>query len=349
MSETIFEPALLPDHEKRELCESLLREFGVTRWRVNEKHGEMIHSCPIPGGHRNGDRHPSASINYRKLCFRCLGCGARGGLLWLIATMRGEDAQGVRDWLSGATGTGGHVMELGRLLAVVDALMAPEAPPPPIPAYSVSALAPWRGWRMQHPYLTDPRPEGRGCPAETLERFQVGYAPEYVMGEHRPTQERIVIPLFWRGELVGWQARRLAPWDEPKYHNSVDFPAERVIYNYLADRTAVVVESPLSVLRHAHHVPGICSTYGAGISQRQIELLHRYDRVVLWLDNDDAGWTATRQVGDALLPFSDVWAVQSPYDADPADLDDSTAEELIRQAVPYVVWERPESLVEWKG
>lgn len=344
----VFEPSLLPDSEKRELCEGLLREFGVTRWRVNEKKGEMIHSCTVPGAHANGDKNPSASINYRKLAFRCLGCGSRGGLLWWMATCRGEDAESVRSWLSSTTGTGGHVMELARLLEVLDAITAPAAPPPAIPAFAATTLDPWTRWPIHHPYLTDPEPDGRACRPETLDHFQIGYAPEYFMGRDVPTQERIVIPLFWRGELVGWQARRLAPWDEPKYKNSVDFPGERVVYNHHGFLGAVVVESPLSVLRHHHHVPIMLSTFGAGVSPNQIRLLHRYSKIILWFDNDKAGWEATEQVGSELLDFCDVWAVQSPWDADPADLPDSTVEELIGDAVPFVVWERPTALEEWK-
>lgn len=346
MSE-LFEPALLPDDEKRELCESLLREFGVTRWRVT-KYGEMIHSCPIPGAHRNGDRNPSASLNFKKLTFNCLGCRSHGGLLWFIGTCRGgEDAEGVRDWLSGATGTGGHVMELGRLLEILDAIAAPSAPPPPIPSFAPQMIESWTRWPIHHPYMTDPAPDGRGCAPETLTEFRVGYADEYFMGRDVPTQERIVIPLFWKGDLVGWQARRLAPWDEPKYKNSPDFPRDRVIYNHHGFLSAVVVESPLSVLRHYHHMPNMCSTLGAEVTEVQQRLLHRYSKIILWYDNDEAGWGSTEALGEALLPFCDVWAVENPWKADPADLPDSTVEELIGQAVPFVVWERPKSLAEW--
>jgi hypothetical protein len=347
MSET-FEPALLPDVEKRELCESLLREFGVTRWRSTSK-GELIHSCPIPGGHRNGDRNPSASLNWKKLTFNCLGCGSRGGLLYFMARCRGEDAESVREWLSEATGTGGHTMELGRLLEVVEALLAPSAPPPGIARFPIDTLKPWTSWPIHHPYLTDPLPDGRACRPETLTRFRVGYADAYYMGEHAPTQERIVIPIFWKGDLVGWQARRLAPWDEPKYKNSVEFPRDRVIYNHHTEREALVVESPLSVLRHHHHLPELCSTLGANVTEIQVRHLHRYDRVILWFDNDTAGWEATERVGDALGDYVDVWAVESPYDCDPADLPDATVEELKGAAVPYSIWQPPKKLISWNG
>lgn len=343
-----FEPAMLPDDEKRELCEGLLREFGVTRWRTTPK-GELIHSCPIPGGHANGDRNPSASLNYKKLTFNCFGCHSKGGLLWFLATCRGEDVEGVRDWLSGATGTGGHVMELGRLMEILAAFEAPEAPPPPIPRYAMRTLEPWTRWPQHHEYLTatdwiDELGEyGRAVPPETLAEFQIGYSDEYFDGT-----ERIIIPQIWRGDLVGWQARRIAPWDEPKYKFSPDFPRDRTIYNLHGFVNALVVESPLSVLRHWHHLPKICSTFGSEVTDVQLRLLQRYSKVTLWYDNDEAGWEATESIGEALLPFVDVWVVGNPYTQDPADLSDAATEELINGAVPFSVWERPTSLIEWK-
>jgi hypothetical protein len=336
-----FEPAQLPDGEKQHLCEELLREFGVTAWRETGK-GELIHSCPIPGAHANGDRNPSASLNYKKLTFNCFGCGSRGGLLWFLATCRGEGAEGVRAWLEGATGTGGQVMDTARLLEILEAYEQPSAKPPPIPRYSEHVLKPWT-WDFMHPYMT--HPEYRGCPEETCWKFKVCYAEQYPMGPNRPSQERIVLPLFWRGELVGWQARRLDEDDEPKYTFSPDFPRDRTVYGLHGLARAVVVESPLSVLRHHHHVPEILSTFGSQVTETQQRALHRYDDLVLWFDNDAAGWKATERVGAALQDFVNVWAVDSPYDADPADLDDETTEELIARAVPFSIWERPSELV----
>lgn len=351
---TTFEAALLPDTEKHQLCLEVLAQHGVRVTRETGK-GELIISCPIPGAHRNGDRNPSASLNFKKLVFRCLGCGARGGFIWLLATLRGEESQEARAWLEGATGTGGQEMELGTLLSVLDAISAGPSAPDPIPAYSMDSLRPWTSWGMHHPYLTDaeeiaPGIVGRGVPARTLEAFKVGYAPEYPMGVNRPTQERVVIPLIWRGSLVGWQARRIAPWDDPKYRFSPDFPRERVLFNYHHNYLgALVVESPLSVLRHHHHVPQVLSTYGAAVSDTQLRLLERYDRLLLWFDNDEAGWEATERVGHALESHADVLVVDNPYDADPADLPDEVVQELLGARVPFSVWERPTELVKYEG
>lgn len=345
----VFEPTLLPDDAKRDLCRALLEEFGVTH--INETHkGELIHSCPLPlGGHSNGDRKPSASLNYKKLTFKCLGCGHSGGLIWFAATCRGEDSQQVRAWIEGETGLGQTVMDLPKLLDLLDAYAKPgTVARTPMPNYDPSVLKPWT-WPIQHPILTDGMPEigikGRGLREDTLNHFRVCYAEEYPMGKDAATQERIVIPHFWKGQLVGWQARRIDGRDEPKYKNSPDFPKDTTLYNFDPKcRQIVVVESPMSVLARWHHVPEMMATFGATLTEDQLKLLQRFDRVITWFDNDKAGWRATRQVQNELSRFTTVLVVDNPYDADAADVDDTTADRLIAEAIPPVVWNPPRRL-----
>lgn len=334
-----FEASALDDGSKEQLCRDLLSEFGVNRVKATPK-GELIHSCPLPfGGHRNGDKNPSASLNYRKLTFKCLGCGNSGGLLWFIASCRGETSEEARTWLNDQTGMGQSVMELGNLLKVLDQLYAgPVDERPPIPRYDRSVLRPWT-WNLQHPWMTDPPPDGRGIPSSTLDKFGVGYAEEYFDGT-----ERIIIPLWWKGELVGWQARHVGDGDHPdKYRNSPDFPRDRVIFNYEnGDRhSAIVVESPASVLRHHHHRSEMQATFGANVTDDQIRLLQRYQRVLLWFDNDPAGWKATERVGGQLAPYNTVWVVNYPGREDPADLDDGPVDFFVEEAIPFALWKSP--------
>lgn len=333
---------MLDDGTKEQLCRDLLAEFGVTHVKATAK-GELIHSCPLPfGQHRNGDRNPSASLNFRKLTFNCLGCGSSGGLLWFIAALKGETTEGARDWLNAQTGLGQTVMDLDVLLKILDKMYAGyQDDRPPIPRYSPQVLKPWT-WNLFHPYMTDPPPDGRGIPESTLEHFRIGYAEEYFDGT-----ERIIFPLFWQGELVGWQARRMDGRGHDKYRNSPDFPRERAIYNYdNGNRNeAIVVESPASVLSKFHCLPAMQATFGAKVTDDQIRLLHRYPIVTLWFDNDEAGWNATRRVSEELARHTIVNVVDSPYAADPAEVDDETAARLVRDAVPSVLWSPPTTLI----
>ena len=311
----------------------LLGEFGASNIRVNDRTHEIVHSCCLPfGGHSNGDRNPSASLNYDKLTYICRsGCGS-GGLLWFIGVCRGTDAKSVRKWLGQTSGTTED--SLARLVDfIATAYEASRESDNPIPIYSPKVLEPW-AW--VHPYLT----EIRGIRVENIVDCQVGFDQ---------TDGRIVVPHFWRGNLVGWQKRRLTNDGGPKWQSSPDFPKARSLFRLpQRDDTPVVVEAPLSVVAKHHVVSGMTATFGAQVSDQQVRLLSRYDTVVLWYDNDPAGWEATTRTADGLAGSCVVKVVDSPYAADPADVDDETAMWLVANAVPYPLWTPPKELEAWE-
>lgn len=370
---TFFEAAHLPDESKRALCEELLSEFGATARRVNDRSGEMIHGCLVsPGLHRDQDRNPTASLNYKKLTYNCLGCGSSGGLLWFIATCRGETSVAARQWLEQTAGLGGHVLELDAMLRFLDSIYArPEKQP--IPQYSDRLLD---AWAYRHPYFT----EGRGFSPVAVEHFKLGWDPEW---------DRVVFPHFWNGCMVGWQSRKMPPewrameWEpkpprpdgeaafdihsgnpkSPKYHSSPDFPKDTTIYNYDPRREeVVVVESMASVVRHFPSVH-MEATFGAEVTDTQARLLVKHDRVTLWGDNDKSGWKMvegrpevrpTREqpqgqertpgLAEKLAPYTDVRVVESEWTQDPGDLPSDEVERLVKAAVPWSLWNRPRVL-----
>jgi hypothetical protein len=292
----------------------------------------------------------------------CLGCGASGGLLWFIAWHRGGDVKEAREWIGSETGTDGHVMDLAALLRYFDALQHTRQHKPVIPTYSPRMLDPWA---FTHPWVTDPpiwkgskNLGGRGIPEETVLKYRVGYAEKYVIHKDKPTSERIVIPHFWKGALVGWQSRRLADDGTPKYLSTPEMPKDTTLFGYAPDKhkVAVVVESPMSALRHDHHIH-MPATFGAQITESQTRLIGRYEKVIFWLDNDDAGWDAYSDYRDRrgrvtrlgileqTAAMTNVWVVDNPYNADPADLDDEVAERLVAEAVPWSIWHPPRVLL----
>lgn len=327
-----FEAATLPEFEREQLCRDLLAEFGVTK--IIARDGELIHGCVLPfGQHKDQSRNPTGSLNFKKLVYKCCGsCDAGGGLLWFIGLCRGTSGTDARKWLDSQTGTGGEEQSLSSLLAYFDAVYSKEREaPPPIPHMSASILTPWLAI---HPYLT----EVRGIPETNVMQFMTGWNPE---------TNRIVIPHFWKGTLVGWQTRRLINDGTPKYLSSPDFPKDQTVFNYDAAATMpVVVESPMSVLSKSHLAP-MEATFGASITDRQIKLLSMHPTVTLFFDNDEAGWKATHHVAQALEPYSVVNVVDNPWAADPADLDDAEYERLVGEAMPYPLWSPPSELLKW--
>jgi CHC2-type zinc finger protein len=353
-----FEASLLPDEVKLDLCVELLEEFGATRAQMRFRRGkhEIDVKCVMPW---HDQRHPTASLNYEKLTYHCFSCGAGGGLLWLIGTCREGSTEDARQWLESRAGVGDGA-SLSDVLRVFDAI-AEERPQDatPIPTFSTKVLDPWM-W--VHPYLT----VIRGVPLATVEALSLGYAerfPVHSYDDHGAHQvrysERVVIPHFWRGNLVGWQARRL--WDDgtPKYLSSSDFPRDRTIFRPPEGRRIVVVESPMSHVRHQHHQP-MGATFGSVLTDAQVRLIAGYEEVVWWPDPDEAGWRSAEGwvnettgdwvpgVPEQLEPYTSVLVPTLDWNEDPGGLDDETVAEGVETAVPYAVWERPERLRCWR-
>jgi hypothetical protein len=361
---SFFEAAMLPDASKLALCQELLAEFGANVQRINDRSGEMIHGCLVsPGLHRDQDTNPTASLNYQKLTYNCLGCGSSGGLLWFIATCRGESSLEARRWLERVAGLGGQVMELDALLRFLDAVYARPAATP-IPTYSEKLLG---AWAYSHPYLL----EDRGISEEMYQRFRLGWDP---------TTDRVVLPHFWRGKLVGWQTRKLPfEWrsmsvgddsplihsgmaNAPKYHSSPDFPKDSTIFNYQPGASTVVMEAALSAMTHepVFHCEAV---FGATVTDLQIRRLVKHDEVILWMDNDRAGWDAvlghpeekpTKEkpegkervpgMAELLSAYTGVRVVDSPWQQDPQALPTDAAAELKDAAVPWSIWRPPKQL-----
>lgn len=360
----VFEAGMLPDSQKEELCRSLLAEFGITS--IRQRDDELIHACLIDPTHTRQQSEPTASLNFSKLVYRCLGCGARGGLLWFIATCRGEDTVDAKRWLAKATGLDGHVMEVTDLMKYIDAVYSRRDGLVPIPVYSERMIEPWAA--LIHPYLTDPKEmKGRGIPEANVRQMRVGYAEDYRIGRREDgswiTSERIVVPHWWKGDLVGWQSRRLDVTDgTAKYLASADFPKDQTIYNYQPrNERAVVVESTFSVLPHVHAIPEMEATFGASVTDIQMKLLTKHSTLVLFMDNDEAGWKAVEGydltnkwgrvtghepgMGEILGRSVNVLVVENPYAADPGDMTTEDVLSLVQSAVPFSVWRRPTALL----
>lgn len=339
--------------ERRQLCFSLLEEFGANN--VSEtRNGEIRHSCILPfGGHANGDRTPSARLNFEKLTYNCWVCGG-GGLLWFVSTMRneGDDAIGrtrVLTWLRERSGAGGYVQDVDALMSFLDSLLGPGAPETTAvrpPRYDPRILDPWR---CVHPYLT----EMRHIPVQNVIDMQVGYGVLTVPKDDQKVQShRIVVPHFWMGELVGWQSRRLIDDGTAKWIGTPGLPKDTTLFNYNPMGDVVMVEAPLSVVAHCHqaHMEAV---FGANVTDRQMDLIASHSgRVILFFDNDSAGWLATERVAEYVgRRNSNVWVVDNPYLGDPADLGDEPFSRLLRERLePAVLWSRPnpEALTKWE-
>ncbi|ACH62157.1 DNA primase [Mycobacterium phage Myrna] len=291
---------------------------------------EVIHSClvdRVDPHHANGDQNPSAACNLNKKTWVCYSYvdpeTNKSGYDMLHLIMKMEGAKEPRDVMDLVRGfLEGGTAEPNQFMAKLSALVvAPESEktgPPVVRGLSERNLA---QWGYTHPYIVE-----RGIDLDTASRLQIGYDPD---------ENRITIPHFWNGRLVGWQKRaipnRPGEWPGtvpavPKYRSSPGFPKSETLYRLAEARVSgrvVVVESPFSVIKaEALGVPGVTATFGAKITDHQLDLLKGVDDLVVWMDDDDAGRAAERRLVANLYRHSGVRVV-TPDDG--KDLGDYTS------------------------
>ncbi|ASZ74738.1 DNA primase [Mycobacterium phage Phabba] len=304
---------------------------------------EVIHSCLIDRvdpHHANGDQNPSAACNLNKKTWVCYSyvdpeTGKSGyDMLHLIMKMEGakepRDVMDlVRGFLEGGTAEPNQFM--AKLMGLVMAPEPEKTGPPVVRGLSERNLV---DWGFTHPYIVE-----RGVDLDTASRLQIGYDAH---------ENRITIPHFWKGRLVGWQKRaipnRPGEWPGtvpavPKYRSSPGFPKSETLYRLAEARVSgrvVVVESPFSTIKaEALGVPGVTATFGAKITDHQLALLRDVDDLVVWMDDDDAGHAAERRLVSSLSRYSGVRVVTPDAGKDLGDY--ASADEIlakIDQAVP---------------
>lgn len=310
---------------------------------------EIRHSCLIDRverHHANGDQNPSASANVERKKYNCFAFWG-GNMFDFIAKMEDkEDFNAIVPIIGQFLGE--STLNQDNFLAEMDSIFASHARGTrgaELPAYNDRIIAPWA---FTHPYLAE-----RGIDHDTASRLHIGW---------REDLNRITIPVFWNGHLVGWQGRaipdRPGQWPGtwgggiPKYKSSPGFPKSAVLYvgdgrGVLPDvRRVVVVESPFSVIKAQALGVGlpVLATFGAKVGQRQIDILRSFDHVVIWADGDDAGRIMERRLVRDIHRFTGVSVVEPEVGLDLGDCDTAeSVEAKIDAAIPAVL-----KMAEWE-
>lgn len=283
---------------------------------------EVVHSClldRVEPHHSNGDRNPSACMNIERKTYICYSFWG-GDLFHFIMKM--EEKKELVDIIS--------VLPNFLVDAVVDEdtfkkeleelfsegkVLAPE-----LSAYHPVVLKPWA---FTHPYVLS-----RGITEETCSELQIGWDDK---------DNRITFPLFWGGKLIGFQKRAIPnnpEWpgtspDIPKYKNSPGFPKSQTLYNLPQDTdcTVIVVESPMSVAKaHSLGFKNVTCTFGAKVSDVQIDYLKSFRGVTVWFDSDRAGRIGEKKLVRGLYRHTNVGVVIPDKDKDLGDC--STIDEV---------------------
>lgn len=299
-----------------ERAESL---FGLRNVSMRGDGVNILASCPYAANHRNGDAHPSFSINLDLGVYICYGCGEKGNLVKLAQDVLGMTTVQAYDAVYGDLSP----EEVSRL---IDGRQMPGRPSGGVVAPLEADILEWA--RNETGYWA-----WRGFAQQTVGEWMLGYDP---------LSNRAVVPVRFKGEFVGWSKRRLDERDSPKWLHFKGMDRSRTLFGYdRADgRSCVVVEAPLSVVMlDQQGIKGAVATFGCEMSQGQADIIRaRYDSVTMFYDPDEAGRKGTERALKMLAPFCDVKVVPQTRD-DPAAMTFEENSGAIENAVPSWAYE----------
>jgi DNA primase len=290
-----------------EEMEDFLHGLGIETYGA--RGSEVKALCP---GHldRTGklDRNPSWSINADTGAHNCFSCGFRGGIQYLVSYVNGIPMEDADAWVQ--TTTSDLAKRLERALTPKKVIDKPEVD---ITEANLSA------------YSTPPaeRLLGRGLTVSAANHYGILY-------DFR--RECWIIPIRDAfGKLLGWQEKGATGRYFRNYPTGIQKSKSLFGYDRYEGGTMVVVESPLDVVRLASvGVFGGVATYGTAVSKEQLNLIKGADKVIMAMDNDDAGRATA---GDLVKRAQDLWMefwVFDYSDVDVKDIGAMSKDEILR-------------------
>jgi hypothetical protein len=275
---------------------SLLESLGLEN--IRERETEVSASCPmhfqILG---REDRHASWSINKETGAHNCFSCGWKGGLATLYLDLTGEIPEDLSLELQKSAFQQNFVEPRDRREFLNAEYDLGEIVPVPEKLLERRHIIPW-----------------------AADAYGVGWDPERLCW---------VLPILTEsGVLIGAQYRQKgAVFNQPQ---GVTKSKYLFGLNMVKDRdTVALVESPLDAVRlYGLGIPAV-SSFGAGVSRTQLDILNRhFSIVVMALDKDEAGYEATERSSDYLRKLGCAvlhYRYQNLPGKDPGDVEDDNS------------------------
>lgn len=256
-----------------EEMEDFLKGLGIES--IGVRGSEVRALCP---GHfdRTGkpDHNPSWSINADTGAHNCFSCGFRGGIQYLVSYVNGIPMDVADEWVK--TNTSDLAMRLER------------------------ALQPKKVVEDSTIQITEANLAAYGePPAELLKaRGLTASAAKHYGVLFDTRRECWIIPIRDRhGVLLGWQEKGSRGRYFRNYPAGIQKSKSLFGYSQYKGGPMVIVESPLDVVRLASvGVEGGVATYGTSVSQEQLNLIKGADKVIVAMDNDEAGIKAAEEI-----------------------------------------------------
>lgn len=287
--------------------------------------------CPF-----HDEKTPSFTVSGRKQFFHCFGCAASGNAIGFLMNYANMDFLSAVDELSSMAGvevprdqdqTQANQPSLTHLYGIMDWCAE----------FYQNQLKQTQGESVAQPYLA-----ARHVSADTIERFQIGYAPtgwdtlikksqkqrgldqlaqngliiqKDQGGYYDRFRHRIMFPIRDpRGRVVAFGGRVLDD-STPKYLNSPETPIfskSQVLYGlfearrFMKDATfLLVVEGYMDVVALSQHgIHNAVATLGTAITSHHLKRLYQTTQTVIFsFDGDPAGRRAAWKALTITLPF----------------------------------------------
>jgi len=181
---------------------------------------------------------------------------------------------------------------------------------------------------------------------ETIQAFGLGYCLKY------PNEGRCIIPIKYKGKVVGYHGRAIKDSKQPRYYNPSEFEIKDYLFNYDAcgfRKELILVEGAFNAMSMAEKgFLRTAATFGTEFKSEQVQKIFSLNpsSVVICFDRDPskikegkehgfAGQRATKKLGLLLNDFLKVEVMPLPFGKDPNDLPAEILGECYRRRVPF--------------
>lgn len=270
-----------------------------------KKRGDQIFGpCPIHGG----DNPKAFVVTISKNIWYCFtGCNAGGDVIELVRRLYGKNYRDTAAFLSSLANTSLQYQPVGNV-------RYPKKNFQPFTArLTLDAETQWLHKKKIKP--------------ATAARFEAGayQGSGFLNG-------CIAVRLHdLKGRPIGYAGRRIDPNLTKKYGKwkfPPGIPKNEIMYNFHRIKpdnlkAVVVVECPWGVMRLDQlHIPAV-ALLGIHLSPLQLHILKKQSSVVLMLDGDKAGRSASIRIQYKLKQYTQVHPICLPTGLDPDDLNDN--------------------------
>jgi hypothetical protein len=256
------------------------------------------------------DNNPSWSINANTGAHHCFSCGYKGNLLTLISDLlEYGDLEKAKSWLRSNTDVDWDLVSKQLEEAKKTYVHLPKLVPMSEARLAVFKEVP--SWAAND----------RGLTVEACTTYGVCW---------RDTDSTWVLPIrSLEGKLLGWQEK--GHLSRKFFNRPPGVPKSKTLFGMdcWSPGQMIVLESPLDAVKlKSVGIPGGVATFGAVVSQDQIEIMRQAETLIIAMDNDEAGKKASKFLLESFRRLGlECWFFNYG-DSDKKDIGDMSPDEI---------------------